>query len=209
MAPAHLALDLLFLEFVKGDRMFPYRRKETVSFEEILPHYCMPSCRARCRFFNSFWTVTTDLNNDYRLPHVRYDCTCLNPFSLMCQSASKVICTYWLDQVQEYFHREQAKNPSPYIGITNFNFVTIGPPGQDGHLRYEINPLSHLYNLLSHRAVRRNYALRRIPGGFEVLIEPAYGNEKLLDACKMLRESLQALPFRLIITCYPFCKVSA
>ncbi|QJP03666.1 ORF14A [Aviadenovirus cerasi] len=207
VAPAHLALDLLFLEFLKGERMFPFPRKDTVTFEEILPDYCMPKCRARCRLFNKFWTATEDLEQQ-PLPQIRYDCTCTNPYSLMCQSTSKVVCTYWLDKVQEYFKEQQANNPYPFVNITNFNLLIISTaPNRDGTLHYILNPLAHLHDLLTHRAVRNNYALSRIPGGYEILITPSYGNERLMEICRHLQEGVNNLPFRIRITCYPFCQI--
>ena len=208
VAPAHLALDTLFLDFVKGVRMFPYLRMDSITLEEIMPDYCMPKTRARCRLFNSFWAATDDLNR-IPFPHVRYDCNCSKPYSLMCQSTSKVVCTYWLDQVQLYFTSQQTYNPYPFNNITNFNLLIIRTPDNNADvIQCHSNPLAHLHSLLTHRAVKHNYAVRQIPGGFEVLITPPYGNEQLMHACQLLKDDLQDLPFRLKVICYPFCKIN-
>ena len=209
-APAHLALDIFFLEFLHGERMFPFPRKDTVSFEEILPEYSMPKCRARCRLYNKFWSVTEDLEQQSPLPQIRYDCTCTNPYSLMCQAASKVVCTYWLDKVYEYFEEERANNPYPLVNITNFNLLPIStaPDDDTGRLDYILNPLAPLHDLLTHRAVRNNYAVSSIRGGYEIFITPSYGNNSLMRCCRRVQDNLETFPFRLVVICYPFCKLS-
>lgn len=195
------------MEFLKGERMFPWLRKDTVTLEEVLPDFCMPRTRARCRLFNSFW-ITTDNLDEQPFPQVRYDCNCDKPHSLMCQSTCKVVVAYWLETVQEYFTAQQAYNPFPFANITNFNFLIISNDrNPDGTLRWIANPLSHLCDLLTHRAVRNHYSVGRIRGGFQVLITPTYGNERLMEICRHLQEGVNNLPFRIRITCYPFCQI--
>lgn len=195
--PSHLFFDLYWLQFLLGQKCFPWRRLQYITPHELFPHLALPRaqifCFLRRRF--QFWGVEVH-------------CTCSNPFNLFCLSLRSVALKHWTEQIRRRIALEMMINPYPSISV--YNFVNLGDIwGTYVPVGAEYNPIVCLHFLLCHRRIKFNYSVGRISGGYTLHLCPDRYHWRI-DAClRCLRDTMRRLPFRLEIHCFPFRYIAA
>uniref|UniRef100_A0AB38ZP94 ORF7 protein n=1 Tax=Psittacine aviadenovirus B TaxID=2169709 RepID=A0AB38ZP94_9ADEN len=190
--PSHVFFDLYWLQFLLGQKAFPWRRVQYITPQELFPHLSLPHAKVFC-FLKSrhyFWGVEVH-------------CTCPNPFNLFCLSLRALAIAHWSKQIRRRITLEIMVDPYPSLPVYDFLNLTnawgLYVPSGSQH-----NPITCLHFLLCHRHVKFHYAVGRIEGGYSLHIEPVSYHWRI-DAClRCLRDTMRRLPFRLEIHCFPY-----